>query len=177
MTHLNVEIKAKCRHPDRTRAYLHNATAAFKGIDYQIDTYFNVARGRLKLRQGNIENNLIYYDRRDEPGVKQSKFQLVNIPDANAIKEVLTKSIGIKVVIEKKREIYFIRNVKFHIDEVSGLGNFVEIEASNLYEDVSSEELQGQCSFYMKELEIMDQDLIAASYSDMLLASENTSTR
>ena len=130
-----------------------------------------MANGRLKLREGNIENNLIFYKRDDLPGAKESNFQLVNVPDAKGLKEVLTKSVGIKIVVDKKREIYFIRNVKFHIDEVTGLGSFAEIEASNLYDNISNEKLQQQCEFYLKEFGIKEKDLISFSYSDMLLAS------
>ena len=170
MAHLNIEIKAKCNNPGFIREYLKNNHAEFKGTDRQTDTYFNVSHGRLKLREGNIENNLIYYERNDETGAKESNFQLVNINDPDGLKEVLAKSSGIKVIVKKKREIYFIKNVKIHIDDVSGLGSFVEIEASNLYADISKEKLQEQCNFYLKEFKISNEDLIAVSYSDMLLA-------
>jgi len=170
MTHLNVEIKAKCNQPEVIRKYLRQNKAEFKGIDYQTDTYFNVKNGRLKLREGNIENSLIYYQRHDQPNAKGSSFQLVNVPDAKALKDILIKSSGIKVIVEKKREIYFIKNVKFHIDEIADLGNFIEIEASNLYADVFKEELLKQCNFYLKEFGINEEDLIAASYGDMLMA-------
>jgi predicted adenylyl cyclase CyaB len=169
MAHLNIEIKAKCDHPDWVRKYLQNNNANFKGIDHQSDTYFNVSKGRLKLREGNIENNLIYYERNDQPGAKESNFQLVNVPDAIGLKEVLSKSLGIKIIVVKKREIYFIENVKFHIDEIAGLGNFVEIEASNLYADISKEELQKQCEFYINVFGIKEEDQISVSYSDMLI--------
>src|ERR1700741_4977643 len=128
MSFLNVEIKARCKNPDAIRNYLQTNHAIFKGTDEQTDTYFNVANGRLKLREGNIENNLVYYERKNEEGAKESNFQLINLPDAKRLKEMLTRSLGIKIIVEKKREIYFIGNVKFHIDEVVGLGNFAEIE-------------------------------------------------
>jgi adenylate cyclase, class 2 len=169
MSHLNVEIKARHDHPDFVRRYLRKSNADFKGIDHQVDTYFNVTHGRLKLREGNIENNLIYYKRSDESKARDSHFQLVNIPEAKILKEVLTQSLGIKIVVEKKREIYFIENVKFHIDDVIGLGSFTEIEASNRWHKISRERLQEQCNFYIREFGIKDEDLIAFSYSDMLL--------
>jgi len=170
---LNVEIKAKTTHPEFIRSFLMDNGAEFRGTDLQTDTYFNVPTGRLKLREGNIENNLIYYERQNIPGTKESNFQLVQVPDARALKEVLAKSLGIKIVVKKKREIYFIKNVKFHLDEVDGLGNFAEIEASNLYEDISTEELQKQCNFYFSELRIKEEDLISVSYSDLLFAHIN----
>ena len=170
MSYLNVEIKAKCTDAAFIRNYLLKAGADFKGVDEQTDTYFNVANGRLKLREGNIENNLIFYERSNQSGPKSSHFQLVKIEDANGLKEVLTKSNGIKVVVKKRREIYYIKNVKFHIDEVPGLGSFVEIEAGNILADLSSDQLKEQCSFYISQFGIKKEHMIEISYSDMLLA-------
>jgi len=170
MSFLNVEIKAKCNDASFIRHYLLSAGGDFKGIDEQTDTYFNVSNGRLKLREGNIENNLIYYERTNQAGPKSSHFQLVKIEDARGLKEALTKSIGIKVVVNKRREIYYINNVKFHIDEVPVLGSFVEIEAGNVKADLSQEQLKEQCDFYVNEFRIKEDDLIEMSYSDMLIA-------
>ncbi|HMU45973.1 MAG TPA: class IV adenylate cyclase [Chitinophagaceae bacterium] len=173
MSHLNVEIKAKCNDPAFVRNYLLSAGAEFKGIDTQTDTYFNVSAGRLKLRQGNIENHLIYYERPDKAGPKNSHFELLKIPDAEKFRQVMSKSCGVKVVIKKRREIYYIKNVKFHIDEVNQLGTFIEIEAGNLLADLSVEELTAQCKFYLKEFGIQENDLLKESYSDMLLKNLN----
>lgn len=169
MPYLNVEIKARCHEPSFVRHYLQSNNAEFKGIDEQTDTYFNVAHGRLKLREGNIENNLIYYERSNQAGPKDSHFQLVKINDAAGLKEALTKANGIKVVVKKKREIYYIGNVKFHIDEVPGLGSFVEIEAGNILADLTKVQLKEQCDFYVTAFNIRPEDLIDVSYSDMLL--------
>jgi adenylate cyclase class 2 len=173
MAHLNVEIKARCNNPDAIRNYLLNNNADFKGADVQTDTYFNVQHGRLKLREGNIENNLIYYERNNQAGPKSSDFILTKVPDAVHLKESLSKAIGIKVVVKKKREIYYINNVKFHIDEVDGLGSFAEIEAGNIGNDLTREELLKQCEFYMLQFGIEEKNLIEVSYSDMMLAGIN----
>ena len=172
MSFLNVEIKAKCNNPGYIRDYLVKNNAIFKGVDEQTDTYFDVPNGRLKLREGNIENNLIFYERVNQAGPKNSKFHLVKIEDAQGLKEVLKKSTGVKVIVKKKREIYYIGNVKFHIDEVPGLGAFTEIEAGNILADLTQEQLNDQCDFYMGELMINPEDLIDISYSDMLLENE-----
>lgn len=166
---INVEIKAKCANQDAIRKYLIANNAAYKGMDHQTDTYFNVQHGRLKLRQGNIENNLIQYERENMAGPKTSNFNLVKIPDAEKLKEALTKALGILKVVKKSREIYYIKNVKFHIDEVDGLGSFVEIEAGNLLDPtLTTEALQAQCKFYLTAFEIKEEDLVTHSYSDML---------
>lgn len=170
MSFLNVEIKAVCRDPQFVRNYLNTHQAEFKGADEQTDTYFNVPNGRLKLREGNIENNLIYYERTNQAGPKNSHFNLVKIEDAKTLKDVLEKSMGIKVIVKKRREIYYIKNVKFHIDEVPELGSFVEIEAGNILADLSQSALNDQCNFYLQEFSIKSCDLVDVSYSDMLLA-------
>ena len=79
MPYLNVEIKAICNDPSSVRSYLVNHGAIFKGIDEQTDTYFNVKDGRLKLREGSIENNLIFYNRANQTGPKSSHFNLVKL--------------------------------------------------------------------------------------------------
>lgn len=173
MSYLNVEIKAKCTDASSIRNYLVSKAATFKGVDEQTDTYFVVANGRLKLREGNIENNLIYYERTNHAGPKNSHFNLIKVEDAKGLKEVLTKSNGVKIVVKKRREIYYIGNVKFHLDEVTGLGSFAEIEAGNMIGGLSQEALKEQCDFYMKEFGIKKEDLIEVSYSDMILEKTN----
>lgn len=169
MSLINIELKARTDKADFIRQYLLHNGAAFKGTDHQTDTYFNTPKGRLKLRQGNIENTLIYYERPDQSGPKQSDFQLMEIENGDALKAILSKSLGIKVVVDKKREIYYIRNVKFHIDSLQDLGNFVEIEASNAFQPLPLDQLHEQCNFYREAFQIHDEDLIQISYSDMLL--------
>ena len=169
MSNLNVEIKATCHDPWFVRNYLLSNGASFKGTDEQTDTYFYVANGRLKLREGLIENALIFYERTNQAGPKNSHFKLVKVEDGAGLKEALTKSNGIKAVVKKRREIYYINNVKFHIDEVPELGSFMEIEAGNILADLSMDELRNQCDFYMQELRISEDDLVRVSYSDMIL--------
>lgn len=69
---LNVEVKARSGDHERIREILRQRNARLVGEDHQIDTYFNVGTGRLKLREGNIENSLIYYRRSDGVGPKRS---------------------------------------------------------------------------------------------------------
>lgn len=169
MSFLNIEIKARCKNIDRIRNVLNQQNAIFKGKDNQIDTYFHCNSGRLKLREGNIEHHLIHYYREQMAGPKKSIVTLYRPQPNSTLKEILTKSLGILVVVDKKREIYFINNVKFHIDIVEGLGPFVEIEAIDSTGDIGEEQLRDQCQNYMKLFRIQPVDLIDISYSDMLL--------
>lgn len=165
-----IEIKAKANQIENVRKVLAEKAADFKGIDHQVDTYFKVPKGRLKLREGNIENTLIHYHRPNQAGPKKSEVSLYRAQTDSTLKAVLTMALGILTVVDKKREIYFIENVKFHIDEVKGLGNFVEIEAIDEQNKISEEDLLGQCEHYMKLFGIASTDLLERSYSDMVLA-------
>ena len=169
MTILNIEIKAKSTNQEKIREILKSKNAHFKGIDHQIDTYFKVNTGRLKLREGNIENNLIYYKREDKEGPKQSDIILYKLDKNASSKQLLTKALGILIVVDKKREIYFIDNVKFHIDTVKNLGTFVEIEAIDENETIGKEKLLEQCEHYLELFQIPKENLISVSYSDLLL--------
>ena len=168
MPHLNVEMKARVLDVSKIRYILAQKNATFQGTDHQIDTYFRSPIGRLKLREGNIENNLIYYEREDVPGIKQSNIILSKTTQDKAIKQILEKVLGTLVVVDKIREIYWIDNVKFHIDNVAGLGSFVEIEAIDRDLNIGKEKLNGQCNFYLKLFDIPQEDMISCSYSDLL---------
>lgn len=169
MPHINIEIKARSINQDAIREILKSKNADFKGIDHQIDTYFNVNNGRLKLREGKIENHLVHYQRENKEGPKQSDVTLFKSDPNSSLKEILTKALGILVVVDKKREIYFIDNVKFHIDLVEDLGAFVEIEAIDKDLTIGKERLMEQCKFFLDLFKIPQEDLVSVSYSDLLL--------
>lgn len=167
--HLNVEIKARCYEPQRVKNLLDSCATEYKGLDHQVDTYFNVQHGRLKLREGNIENALIFYERSDQEGPKDSKVVLYQSLPGSNLKETLLGACGALVVVDKQRQIYFIDNVKFHLDLVEGLGSFCEIEAIDKTGEIGRDKLLQQCQDYMDRLGIKKEDLISCSYSDLLL--------
>jgi adenylate cyclase class 2 len=170
MNILSIEIKAKVDELEIVEERLKAANARYIGLDTQVDTYFQVAQGRLKLRQGNIENSLIRYHRPESKDLKRSEVQLQKLPqDTTALKEILTENLGIKVEVEKERKIFFIDNVKFHLDRVEGLGAFVEIEALGEGTEKSEQELSHQCEYYINYLKLDRANFIDQSYSDLLL--------
>lgn len=168
MKRTNVEIKARCGDPDRIRGILRDHGADFRGTDRQTDTYFRVPSGRLKLRSGDIENNLIFYRRGDHNAPKQSDVDLAPVARPDDVADVLSEALGVLAVVSKNREIYFIDNVKFHIDRVENLGSFVEIEAIDADGERSAEELEAQCRSWMELLGIAEENLVSGSYSDLL---------
>jgi predicted adenylyl cyclase CyaB len=170
MSFLNIEIKAYCSNPEQAENYLLQEGARFAGLDTQEDIYFHVPEGRLKLRRGPIENNLIFYRRTNQEGPKASEFILHPVQDSSSLQTLLTQALGVKVIVRKNRKIFYLHHTKFHIDEVPGLGHFVEIEVSNLHHPHLEEtQMQNDCREYMSALGIKEEDLVAVSYSDMLL--------
>jgi adenylate cyclase class 2 len=168
MAHLNVEIKARCVNQDKIRNILKKLNADFKGTDHQLDTYFKVPVGRLKLREGSIENYLIYYQRKDQDGPKESQVTLFQNNPRSSLKSILQTALGILVSVDKTREIYCLDNVKFHLDTVVELGRFIEIEAIDSDGSMDRDALYKQCEKYMSLLEISSDDFISHSYSDLL---------
>ncbi len=173
MLHLNIEIKARCDKPEQVREFLHSRSARFAGVDHQTDTYFRALAGRLKLREGNVENALIHYRRSNEAGPGKSEVMLYPVHPGQSLKPLLAASLGILAEVKKKREIYYIDNVKFHIDEVENLGTFVEIEAQDQQGMLGEQELYEQCRLYMEMLGIRTEDLVGVSYSDMILGKHS----
>ncbi len=164
-----VEIKARCANPQTVIDWLRANGADFLGVDHQIDTYFKVPEGRLKLRQGNVEQNLIFYQRPNQEGPKQSDVLLHKPTDVDGLKQVLASALGVLIEVDKRRSIFFIDNVKFHVDEVRHLGRFLEIEAIDEDGSIGVERLRAQCDYYMQQLGVDENDLVQVSYSDMLL--------
>ena len=169
MTHLNIEFKARTNNIEALEEKLLSLNPQFIGEDHQKDTYYNVKTGRLKLREGNIENALIWYQREDVKEAKQSDILLYKHPPDDALKNILNKVHGVKIIVDKIRKIYFVENVKFHFDRLEGLGTFVEVEAIDSNGEIGIEKLKEQCDFYINFLEIKTEDFMKKSYSDMMM--------
>jgi adenylate cyclase, class 2 len=167
--HVNFEFKARTMRLQELEDRLQAHQPVFKGVDHQIDTYFHVPHGRMKLREGAIENALIHYQRHNIAGAKQSDVLLYEHQPHPLLKQVLTAALGVKVVVDKQRKIYFIENVKFHFDEVKELGTFVEVEAIDRDGSIGIEKLREQCNYYSQLFELTAADYVAESYSDLLL--------
>ena len=165
----NFEFKAKIDEIEKYENKLLTLNPKFQGLDHQIDTYFNVEHGRLKLREGNIENSLINYDRENVSGSKESQIILYQHEPNVALKNILIRQLGVKIVVDKKRKIYFINNVKFHFDVVENLGTFMEVEAIDSKEEFTTEELKEQCDKYFDFFELTQNNIINKSYSDLIM--------
>src|SRR5208337_4922883 len=168
MKRLNFEFKARLKDEQQVRAALKRLHARFIGTDHQIDTYFRVPSGRLKVREGRLENALIFYQRRNLRRARQATVEMMLLPRRNSLRAILARSLGTLAVVDKRREIYFVKNVKIHLDRVRRLGNFLEVEAISRVGDVKK--VRSQARQFQKLFGISAKDIVAESYSDLILA-------
>lgn len=169
---VNVEIKARAtrEQQDFIRDFLMRRGAKHVGRDRQVDTYFKVPTGRLKVRDGTIEHALVQYVRPDQAGPKLARCEVVTIDDPPAVVRALTAAVGVLATVSKRRDIYWLTNIKVHLDDVEGLGLFVEIEAQSHNAERTEDGLRAQCEAMMREFGILPDQLHTHSYSDMVLA-------
>jgi homotetrameric cytidine deaminase len=164
----NVELKAHDPEPARTLERALAAGARDQGLLRQRDTYFTVAHGRLKLREEDPGGaTLIAYERPDAAAERVSDYRLVPVPDAAALRDALTAANGVDVVVVKRRHLLLWETVRIHLDEVRGLGSFLELEAvAEPGSDLVRE--RAQVAHLREALGIADAALREGSYADAL---------
>jgi len=172
MKRLNFEFKARLNDERRVREALRKLRARFIGTDHQVDTYFRVPSGRLKVREGRLENALIFYRRSNVRRARQARVEMVLLPPRNSFRAILAHSLGTLAVVDKRREIYFVQNVKIHLDRVRWLGKFLEVEAISRSGDVKR--IRSQARQFQKLFGITTEDMVAESYSDLIAAKRSS---
>ncbi|MEX2217781.1 MAG: class IV adenylate cyclase [Phycisphaerales bacterium] len=124
----NVEFKAELRDPALARAIAGTLGGRPVGMLDQTDTYFRVGRGRLKRRETVGEDTeWIQYLRPDASGARVSEYTVCG--EEEALERFGASPMPVWVVVRKRRELLLIGNVRVHLDEVEGLGWFLEFEA------------------------------------------------
>lgn len=167
MKHVNFEFKARLKDDKMIRAALKRVRARYLGTDHQVDTYFRVPRGRLKVREGRIENALIFYERANAPRARKARIEMSLLPRRNSLCAIFRRTLKVLAVVDKRREIYFVGNVKIHLDNVRRLGQFIEVEALSRSGRVAA--ARKQALRFQKLLGIAPADILSQSYSDMVL--------
>ncbi len=126
---VNIEIKSRVRDPARIKILAEALTCVAGERIEQEDVFFVVPRGRLKLRiLSTISAELIYYEREDHAGPKESRYVISRTSEPESLRNVLEKSLGVRGIVRKKRTLYQIDQTRIHLDEVEGLGSFAELE-------------------------------------------------
>jgi predicted adenylyl cyclase CyaB len=164
----NIEIKARVRDRERLRQLAETLSDTPCVTLLQEDTFFNTPGGRLKLRSlAPDQGQLIYYVRDDAAGPKRSNYVISTTTEPDALKAVLAASLGIRGVVRKQRLLYMAGNTRIHLDEVQGLGDFMELEVV-LLPGQSEQEGQATAVEIMEKLGIKDSDLVEVAYIDLL---------
>lgn len=167
----NIEIKARVVDSVRFRQ---TATELSNSQDtlQQEDTFFQCPRGRLKLRSfPDGSGELIYYDRPDKTGPKESRYWISETSAPDTLRLTLGNALGIIGVVRKTRELFLVGQTRIHLDDVERLGTFAELEvvmqAGQTVEDGTS-----IAADLMKKLNINESDLVDIAYIDLLMRRE-----
>ncbi len=166
-SHRLVELKARYEDLGKARALLTGAERV--GTFRQTDTYFSLGERRLKLRtvEGRKEGQLVYYERPDAGGVKESLVLLADLPEAAAVLDILRRTFPVQAEVRKTREIYRLEGVQIHLDTVDGLGRFIEFEKV-VAGEAEREAGRAQLESLSRYFQIDPDDHMASSYSDLL---------
>ena len=164
----NIEIKAHAHDFNAIRARAAELSDTPVEVIPQVDTFFSTAKGRLKLRElGQSRAQLIYYERPDQDGPKRSDYQVYETGDPVNLKTTLSLALGTRGVVRKIRYLYLVGQTRVHLDDVEGLGQFMELEVvldphqSDSVGQVIAEEL-------MVKLGIDKGDLLEGAYMDLM---------
>jgi predicted adenylyl cyclase CyaB len=164
----NIELKARLSDLDAARRVAESVATRRLGGQRQVDIYFHCRDGRLKLREiDGLSAQLVWYDRPDQQGPKASDYVLVPVANPQTLKAALAAALGIRVVVRKRREIFLVDNVRIHLDEVDGLGPFLEFE-SVLSAEIDDARGRDQLDALAATFSIDKADLQSGSYADLI---------
>jgi predicted adenylyl cyclase CyaB len=168
----NLEFKARLDDPNTAMARDRELGADFYGDLRQTDTYFQVPSGRLKLREtAGHQAELIFYHRDEEGSNRASDYEIAHSAEPGALRELLTHALGVLAVVKKRRTLLSLDASRIHLDNVEGLGHFLEFEVI-----VDGEEgiAKQRIDWLIRELGFEWSDCIRASYLDLTLAARET---
>ena len=165
---LNIEIKARVEDLGALRERVRALAQPDAVVLRQEDTFFHVPSGRLKLRViDDAHGELIYYQREDAPGPTQSEYLISPAAGHDALKAVLSSALGVRGVVRKKRELFTIGRTRVHLDDVEGLGAFMELEVV-LAPGESPEAGHAEAQGLLEALLIQPGDLVDGAYIDLI---------
>lgn len=166
----NVEIKARIRDMNDVRRHAAALSDAPAVVLEQEDTFFNVPDGRLKMRVfPDGKGELIAYQRPDAVGPKTSEYLVYRTPHPEPLAGLLERALGVRGVVCKRRTLYLVGPTRIHLDEVEGLGAFLELEVV-LYDGQPEAEGEAIARRLLADLGVGDEDRVAAAYIDLLEA-------
>jgi len=164
----NVEIKARVSDADRIRSVAEEIADSEAVLIEQVDTFFNCVAGRLKLRKFDAcHGELIHYNRADTHEPTGCEYAIVETSEPDKLGEMLGEALGVRGVVHKRRTLYMHGQTRIHLDDVEGLGDFLELEVV-LRDNQSMAEGAAIAAAIMETLRISDEDLLNTAYIDMI---------
>jgi adenylate cyclase class IV/GNAT superfamily N-acetyltransferase len=167
----NIEIKARI---DSVAALEPRAAAiADTGPELilQDDTFFHCPTGRLKLRAFPAgDGELIFYRRANQQGPTESFYLRSPTPTPDVLRESLTLAWGQAGRVVKRRVLYLTGRTRIHLDDVAGLGHFLELEVV-LREGEAAEDGVREARVLMEQLDVQSSQLVEGAYVDLITAS------
>jgi|SRR5687768_7021523 len=164
----NIEIKARAGDFKKIRRRAESLSDTPVEVIPQEDIFFNTEKGRLKLRVLALNlGQLIHYTRLDQEGPKRSEYHIYETPDPENLRRVLELAYGIRGIVKKTRYLYLVGQTRVHLDDVEGLGQFMELEVV-MGEGQSDSEGQAIAEDLMSRLGVERGDLLEGAYMDLL---------
>lgn len=165
----NIEIKARCTHPEETLERIKQRCPEPPHELYQTDFFFDSPNGRLKLRVfPDQRGELISYQRESASGPKPSHYEIYHTTQPQALLQVLQHSLKAGVVVRKKRLLFMAGRTRVHYDWVEGLGCFLELEVV-MQPDEEIGDAVREAEELMSNLGIHRENLVSGAYADMLV--------
>jgi adenylate cyclase, class 2 len=167
----NIELKARCANLAAAESIAKSLGAHLHTIERQHDTYFTAADGRLKLRQRRtaqreLMSELIWYRRTDERRARASDYSLVTTDSGAALRALLGGALGIAVEVVKQRAVYLHDGVRIHLDQVEGLGHFIEFEAV-VHGGCDDQAAHAKLDRLRVAFGVEPEDILRGSYADL----------
>lgn len=168
----NIEIKARIE----SVRMLQPRVAALDGEGpfeiRQDDTFFRCEHGRLKLRDFlDGSGELIFYRRPNQAGPKESSYVRSATSTPAALRESLSLAYGQAGRVVKRRVLFLAGRTRIHLDQVEGLGDFLELEVV-LAEGEASENGVREAHELMRRLGVEADQLLEGAYVDLLAAQD-----
>jgi predicted adenylyl cyclase CyaB len=168
----NLEYKARIEDPKPFIAGARELGFDLWGDLRQTDTYFRVAGGRLKLREtAGRQGELIFYERDESAPNRASHYHLVRTADPAVLRNLLTSTLGVLAVVKKRRTLLVMDATRLHLDNVDGLGTYLEIEVP-VHQEGGDAEARERLNSLLEEFDLRWEDCIRASYLDLTLQAE-----
>jgi len=168
----NLEIKGRVGDLQKTLQLAREISSSPGEILEQEDTFFSIPHGRLKLRIINSSQaELIYYERADIKGPRTSQYCICPSTNPGQLKDLLAAALGIRGSVKKRRHLFLTGQTRIHLDEVEGLGVFLELEYV-LKPGESLERAMDTVQTLRRQLKVPEENLVPVAYLDLLVAQE-----